>query len=452
MRNPGDQNYSIYFVGCAVRTMQAVGAHGAPYENHSPHISRKHKSIIPPHIPAACAPLRQIFFLLLLTLISSEHAHAAEWSGNMSAQWRHFFNDPLSPASMQNNDYLSVAAAPEFYHVWDDEQQSLTITPFLRFDQRDDERTHGDIREFIWRNQFDSWQIKAGIGKIFWGVTESQHLVDVINQTDFVENIDGEDKLGQPMIQTTFEQDWGNVDVFVLPYFRERTFAGAEGRPLAMPVNTDQSSYESGDEQQHIDYAARLFTSLDIWDIGLSYFDGTSRDPVFNPNYYDPISNTLIPRYLQMQQTGVDIQATTDEWLWKLEIIHRNWSAENFTAATGGFEYTFVGVFDSSADIGWVAEYLYDDRGDTATTFFEHDVMMGLRLALNDEASTDALLGFIIDKETHDTLISLEANRRIGSNWKLTVEARVFSNIDNVSLLNTLRADDFVQIDLGYYF
>lgn len=400
-----------------------------------------------------CPPYAHAVIFFIITSVYMLPAHSAEWSGNASVQWRHFFHDPATPASQQHNDYVSLAIEPELYHAWDEEQQSITITPFFRVDQYDDERTHGDLREFIWRKQLDNWQIKAGIGKVFWGVTESQHLVDVINQADFVENMDGEDKLGQPMIQTTLEQDFGNIDIFILPYFRERTFAGIESRPLAMPVNTNLSSYESGDEEQHIDYALRYFTSLDIWDIGLSYFDGTSREPVFDPvNFFDPASNSLIPRYLQMQQMGVDIQATTDEWLWKLEVIHRNWSAGNFTAATGGFEYTFVGVLDTSADIGWVAEYLYDNRGDTATTFLENDVMMGLRLALNDEASTDALLGFIIDKETNDLLVSLEANRRIGNNWKLTVEARVFSRIDNTSLLYTIADDDFVQFDLGYYF
>jgi len=54
----------------------------------------------------------------------------------------------------------------------------------------------------------------------FWGVTEFQHLVDIINQTDLVENIDTEDKLGQPMINLALINDWGTVDLFIMPYFR----------------------------------------------------------------------------------------------------------------------------------------------------------------------------------------------------------------------------------------
>ena len=66
---------------------------------------------------------------------------------------------------------------------------------------------------------------------MFWGVTELRHLVDIINQTDLVENLDGEQKLGQPMVQLTLLKDWGTLDFFAMPYFRERTFTGPDGRP-----------------------------------------------------------------------------------------------------------------------------------------------------------------------------------------------------------------------------
>ena len=214
-------------------------------------------------------------------------------------------------------------------------------------------------------------------------------------------------------------------------------------------MNTQQATYESDDKEKHLDYAVRIFLPLDIWEIGLSYFDGTSREPLYN---FDVGSNTFIPHYLQMQQVGLAAQATTNDWLWKIEAIHRDWQIENFNAATAGFEYTFVGVFDSSADIGWVAEYLYDDRGSNATSFLEHDLMIGLRLTVNDEATTEALLGFIVDKDTHDTIVSLEANRRIGNSWRLSIEARAFNNIAGTSRLNAIRDDDYVQVEMGYYF
>ena len=54
---------------------------------------------------------------------------------------------------------------------------------------------------------------------MFWGVTESVHLVDIINQTDFAGDIDGEDKLGQTMLSLMLQRDWGEITAFVLPAF-----------------------------------------------------------------------------------------------------------------------------------------------------------------------------------------------------------------------------------------
>ncbi|MCW9003707.1 MAG: hypothetical protein OQK70_00490 [Gammaproteobacteria bacterium] len=390
-----------------------------------------------------------IFFILLSPALS----HASKWSGNFSLQSRNFLHEPATLNSNQHNNYFSAAIEPEFYHNWDDENQSITFTPFYRFDQHDNQRTHGDIRELVWLRTFDSWELKLGISKVFWGVTESQHLVDVINQTDVVENIDGEDKLGQPMIKASFERDWGVMDIFILPGFRERTFTGIEGRPRSnaiIPDNTAQ--YESTDKDQHIDYAARWFTTRGNWDIGLSYFKGTSREPVLQPALVITSPPTLIAYYPQMQQTGLDIQATTEDWLWKLELISRQWMSDHFYAATAGLEYTFIGVFETDADLGIVAEYLYDDRNQYLTTFFENDLMLGLRIALNDEQSSEALLGFIIDKDTHETLISMEASRRIGNNWKIELEARLFQHINKTGFLSAFEKDDFIQLNLSYYF
>ena len=374
---------------------------------------------------------------------------AGEWTGNLAIQARHFLQDPLIVNSQQHSNYLSVSAEPEYYISWG-ENQSFTFTPFVRLDQYDDERSHGDIREMLWLGVFDGWELKAGISKVFWGVTESQHLVDVINQTDNVENVDGEDKLGQPMVKLSIERNWGLVDLFILPYFRERNFPGIEGRPRSYPVvDSDSAFYESSDEQNHIDYAGRIFSYLGNWELGLSYFNGTSREPTFD---IDPSTNRLIPFYRQMDQWGIDAQITTAEWLWKLEAIKRNWSSTDFTAVTAGLEYTFIGIFNSSADLGLVVEYLYDDRNENASSLFQNDVLTGLRYTLNDAQSTEALLGFIVDLDNDEILINLEASRRLSQHWTVSLEIRGFQNIDSNSQAFMLRQDDLVQLEAGFYF
>ena len=384
------------------------------------------------------------------SILFSADSLAVDITSRLELQNRYFPSDPATPNSQQHSDYLSTALESEFFYRSDSDDSSLLFKPYIRLDQHDSQRSHGDIRELYWLNAASSWQFKAGISKVFWGVTESQHLVDVINQTDLVENIDGEDKLGQPMIQFSYENSSGLIDFFVLPYFRERLFSEDEGRPLfPANLNYDDALYESNDKQRHIDYAVRLLSFLDDLELGISYFDGTSRDPDF---VADPADGRLTPFYRQMEQWGLDAQITTDEWLFKLESIKRNWSAEDYFAGTTGFEYTFVGILDSDSDLDAIFEYLYDERGDRALSLFQNDVMVGFRWTMNDTQSTEALLGLIVDRDNQDRLISIEASRRLAANWTIELEARSFFSKSTFSPLYPVRRDDFIQLQLNYYF
>ncbi|MCK4704029.1 MAG: hypothetical protein KAT90_00995 [Gammaproteobacteria bacterium] len=395
--------------------------------------------------------MKQFFFFsfLFLSLVSST-VYAVELSGNISLQARHFFDEPLD--QNQHKHYNSFAIEPEMYQAWDNKKQALNFSAFYRYDQYDDERTHADIRELSWLKVFDGWELTAGISKVFWGVTESQHLIDIINQTDQVESTDGEDKLGQPMIRFSTEQDWGLIDLFVLPGFRERSFAGIEGRPRfeitpGLIFDADAVTYESDKKEKHIDYAARWLGMFDEIELGLSYFTGTSREPTFVLN-----GTTLSPHYLQIKQIGIDLQAIIEDWTWKLEAISRKSDAENYIATTAGFEYTLYGIFETDSDLGIVIEYLYDDRNELASSPFQNDITTALRWALNDVQSTEVLLGIITDLDESVVASFIEASRRIGDSLKLTLEARTFNNTVATRPLHNFRQDDFIQADLAWYF
>lgn len=386
------------------------------------------------------------------TLLSATtFSQADEWTGFASGQYRGFAQTPAD-ARQYDND-LSLATQLEYYTDWDDGRQSFTFVPFVRWDENDDQRSHADIREFTWLKAADDWVLRAGLRKVFWGVTESQHLVDIINQTDLVEAPDGEEKLGQPMLNLALIHDWGTVDLFVLPRFRERTFPSAEGRlRSAPPVDTDQALYESSDEKKHIDYAARWVRTLGDWDLGVSYFNGTSRDPLFSSGVDDKGQDVLIPVYKLIEQWGLDLQATLGSWLWKAELIHRSGQGKAYSASTAGFEYTFVGIAESRMDLGVIGEVLFDDRGEDAFTNFADDVMLGARLTFNDEQSTDFLFGVIFDSDNDDRLLTLETSRRLGENWKANLEGQAFINISDTDLLAGVRKDNYLQMELTRYF
>ncbi len=387
-------------------------------------------------------------------LFFSAPSQAIELSGNISSELRYFPDSPVSFGSSKfdRGSSLSFSFAPEIYHEWSRGERAIIFSPFLRWDESDSERTHRDIRELNMLIVQGDWEWRFGLGRVFWGVAESQHLVDIINQTDSIENIDGEDKLGQPMIQASWSQDWGVLDLFVLPGFRERTFAGERGRLRApLVVDTDNPVYESKDEDRHIDYAVRWSHSLGVWDVGLSNFYGTSRTPELRQRGY-----RLIPHYNLINQTGLDLQATLDEWILKLESIYRidqrKSGDKNYAALVGGFEYTFVGAFETDADVGWLVEYHYDDRKKDATTPFQNDLFTAVRVALNDAQSSELLAGAFIDLDRGGYSLRFEANRRIGDRWKLTLEYQGFNNIDPDDVLYAQRQEDYLQAELSWFF
>ncbi|MBX2809836.1 MAG: hypothetical protein KTR20_14520 [Cellvibrionaceae bacterium] len=345
----------------------------------------------------------------------------------------------------------ALAAEPEFYWSWREGNSSLNFKPFLRLDQQDTERNHGDIRELLWTHVNNRWEWRGGIGKVFWGVTEFNHLVDIINQSDTVDAFDGEQKLGQPMINLSYVSDWGIIDGFILPGFRERTFAGEGGRLRAgVIVDTDNPAYESSKQARHIDTALRWSHSLDVYDIGAYIFSGTDRNPILQPSFVNGHLR-LRPYYQQIHQLGVDVQATIGSWLGKLETLYQEAAQDKFVAVQTGVEYTFYGINNSAADMGLLLEYGWDERGRNASALAQNDIYLGTRITLNDSNDTALLMGGSYDVDYHSKTLLLEASRRLSDYWTIALDALVFIDGDAADSASALAEDDRVQLTLERY-
>ena len=386
-----------------------------------------------------------------LLLMTTAFAGVRDLSGEVGIEARGFFHDPRFDAQLETSQ-VSLLAKAKVRWEDDDRAHQASFGPFLRLDSEDDERTHFDIREAYWRHIRDAWELLIGIETVFWGVAESRHLVNVINQVDQVESIDEEEFLGQPMIQVGTLGDVGRFDLFILTGFRERTFPGKEGRLRpAIPVDTDASRFESDRKEQHVDAALRYAHSIGDWDIGVHYFHGTGREPRL---LRDETGTRLIPRYDIVDQLGADIQYTRDEWLWKFEGILRDGQGDGFGAAVAGFEYTLHQVLDSNMDLGILAEYLRDGRDpDVApTTPFENGLFTGARLAFNDVQDTSALIGSFVNINDHSTSFRIEAERRIGESYTLELVNQWFFNVDRSNPLASVADDDFLMLRFTRHF
>jgi len=393
--------------------------------------------------------------MVLATLLSSLAAHAEEaswdWGGDLELQSRFFAQDTLWPGQASQAGQISIAATAELRWRSAAGNQRASFIPFLRWDEADAERSLVDLPEAYWAWEGDAVEILMGANTVFWGVTESVHLVDIVNQTDAAGDIDGEDKLGQPMVNLAWQSDWGQISAYVLPLFRERTYPGVDGRlrpPL--PVDTDRPVYESSSGKNHVDLALRYSHYVGDVDIGLSLFSGTSRDPRLLPAGDSPV---LVPHYDQIDQVGLDLQYTRDAWLWKLEAIARNGYSHTFAAAVGGLEYTFYQVRQSGADVGLLLEFQYDGRNELEPfTTNDNDIFVATRLALNDMQDTSVLAGVAYDVDTGETFLNIEAERRFGDDIAAELRVRAFSGASPHDVMYSVIRDDYVQLQITKYF
>jgi hypothetical protein len=388
--------------------------------------------------------------LLFASAVTFGAPDSAKYKLDFSTELRVFPETAVD--SRQTDGALSFSALGRADYEWNGGKTKLAISPFARYDSADSERTHADLREFELRHRSGNLDWRGGIGKVFWGTTEFVHLVDIINQTDAVESIDGEDKLGQPMLSLAWSSPVGVFMGFVLPYFRERTLPGVAGR-LRPPVSYEQDSaiYESSRGNKHIDAAVRWQYSGDAVDVGLSHFIGTAREPRFLllAGATEP---TLVPVYDQIHQSSLDLNLVRGSWIWKIEALHQRNPIENYNAAIGGFEYTLPSHESEAPEIGLLVEYAWDSRGDNSTSAFQNDLFLGLRVSLNDIAGSELLVGLSQDLRHSGRFFSLDASRRIGSNARLALKLRMIDSSAEEDPLAVLSKDDHLLVEYTYYF
>lgn len=410
------------------------------------------------------APARSFGFAAAAPEPSALPERRAEVHLDLGLQTRVF---PQRGTLGQDRVQPSSSLRLEYRSAWNDGRDALVITPFLRVDAMDERRTHFDLREAYYSRIGDGFELHIGARRVFWGRTESLHLVDVINQSDFVEHIDGEERLGQPMAQLVVPHDAGALELFLLPGARARTFPSTDGR-LAGPVRIDADArFTGGADALQTSWAARWSHFVGDLEFGLAHFSGTAREPEFEVagaiTIGEPIR--LRPVYETVALTSLDAQYILGDLALKLELLNRRGQGPRSTAFVTGLERTFVGAFGTRMDLGVLLEYLFDDRHAAATQFtFDDDLFVAARLALNDHAGTTALIGLLGDPRSGEHLLTIEASRRLGARWRMALDVRLFDGAratapgDLAALVapdrgfGALMDDDYLQFEFTRYF
>ena len=371
--------------------------------------------------------LKIIFAFICFTLLShnSWAFGQGEWTSDVTWDFSYYPEDN-GRADFNNNSLLTFKA--EYYEDWNDGEDSFVFVPLVRLDQSDPTLEAIEIVEASWIHVEDSWEIRTGIRQVSWGVTNSINPVDVINQSSFTGNLVNQSSLGQPMINLSTVQDWGILDLYILFGFEEQTFPGPDSR-MAFPIEADDNSTIFPPENRQIeglDYAVRWQHSWDSFEWALSYFNGRSRqaDADFN---YDLTEPQIISTYHLIQQFGFELLYIWEGWSFKFELAlvegqkERSQALGTYASSAIGVEYSLSGLFGSNIDLLWFIEYLYDEREDSFTVFFEHDIFAGGVFNFNDEFDSNIFVGVFWDVRDDEGIAIIQASRRLNDAWKLSL-------------------------------
>ncbi|MBL4794815.1 MAG: hypothetical protein JKY24_04760 [Pseudomonadales bacterium] len=392
--------------------------------------------------------------LFSITATSKSIFEFGDWDHEMGFEWRTFKEKGFQD---QSKNSLSIYYQPELY--WDNsDSDSFILKPFIRWDQTDSNRGHFDLRDAYWTHVGSWWETKIGVTSVYWGKTEFTQLVNIVNQKDLIEGVRGSPGLGQPMVNATFLFDEGTLDIFLLAGFREATFAGENGR-LRTPLLVDGGKPQFDDQAvRGLDFAIRWEQSIgDYWEIAINQYSGLSRDPTLVFNFDILGDPAFLPYYEQIDQTGFEAEFIYEGVIWKFEgVAVSGQSGGAWKAFSTGLEYTFGDVFDSGQDITAIFEYVNDSRASIAPHFLERDYTIGFRWMANDELDTTGLVGMLYDPDTHEKLVSMEASRRLGPDWRLSLSATVVLEKgepiidDNITdAFNSLLANGPLNLDLS---
>ncbi len=221
---------------------------------------------------------RLLLFIGCGALISAPSPAHADFSTTIELEQRFFLHD--APVANRERNYSAIGGELQYSFSKNRGRQTFTATAAGRLDYDDPDRRYIEILDLDNIIRSGSFEYRFGIRRIFWGVTEAVHLVDVVNQTDLREGFDGEDKFGQAMLNIAWFSPFGTFDAFAIPLFRERKFPGPMGRfALPFEILEQDRRYVLGADRDDVDFAARWNHSLFDMDVAISYFNGTVREP-----------------------------------------------------------------------------------------------------------------------------------------------------------------------------
>ena len=280
-----------------------------------------------------------------------------------------------------------------------------------------------DLTELYWSRAEDNYELKFGLDKVFWGVAETYNIVNVINQNNNLSS-ENKSKLSELMFKFSYYLDSDSIDFFYLPHFREQKFT-------KFKIN---NTFFKGKKNA---IALRYKGVYDNFDYAFSYFNGLGRKPLLVKE-----NDIVNATYSRLSQFGIETQLTTEDILWKFEYAKKYQKNTNNDNIVIGFEYLLGNQIESNI----LLEFLTSSN---KKDFFQNDIMLGVRVGLNDENSTEGLISVIYDIDNYASILNIRASSRFADNITMNLKLSTIFNSGKNSLS---KINDNLSLSLSYFF
>jgi hypothetical protein len=357
------------------------------------------------------------------------------------------------------------------------------VRVFSRLDPYDDVRTRVVPEEVYVSGELDPFRLRVGFQMLNWSATEAFHPADVINSRILDGAFENPEKIGELMAALRLEIPLGNIEVYAMPLFTAPVFPSARsplsfagqgvalGNPLVLERDGDL------DEQRfQPQWAAQVQQTWGDADVSVHVMHHIDRE--LPQVVFDVDSGEPRPVFQSVLQVGGTYQHALAGTVLKLEAAYRRYDRPDGGVPGGapnvlgtierrdaviiaaGIEHGVSRGDGSDTALileGQVLIPTHDDYPKLLEPLFQHDVLIGMRHAFNDEQSTALLFTVIVDVVNPEQLIMGAAlNRRLGEEWGLSTGLRLIRYPPEQSsaplLFENLHDDHQLYVDLRRYF
>ena len=358
--------------------------------------------------------------------------------------------------SNQKNTYSSYYKSELFITISDN--SNFISEPYFRYDHNDKNRTLFDLKVNKFTYFKDNYEIKFGIDEVFWGITESKNIVDIINSNDSTAG-DLKEKLGQPLLAYTFFSDnIGYMDFYYLPQLIKSSQISQEGRlRFSNPTENYGHIYSGGSGEKVPSWAFKWEKNIGISDFSIQGFRGNSRENSITP-ILEGTTIKYFPAYERISQLGTYAQLVSGPIIYKLEAIKRNGQKnsknirKNFFSYTFGIEYLYNRLFEKKWDISTFIEYSNDDRNNDSLDILQNDLFIAARLVFNDIEGTELTTSATFDLDGGGNTALTEFSSRLSENMRVTGLYQAYWSTNNKDILYSFRRDNYFGLKVVKYF